>query len=109
MKKFIPISQPSVTEKEVAYVTNAVQSTWISSLGKYIDRFEKEFAEFCGARYGVAVMNGTVAIQLALDACGIKAGDEVIVPDLSFIATANAVLYVGAVPVFVDVDPVTLC
>jgi perosamine synthetase len=109
MNKFIPISRPSVTEKEVEYVTEAVRSTWISSLGKYIDRFESEFAQFCGVKYAVAVMNGTVAIQLALDACGIQPGDEVIVPDLSFIATANAVLYIGAVPVFVDVDPVTFC
>jgi perosamine synthetase len=109
MSNFIPISKPSVTEKELAYVTDAVRSTWISSLGKYIDRFEREFADFCGVKYAIAVMNGTVAIQLALEALGVKPGDEVIVPDLSFIATANAVLYIGAVPVFVDVDPETFC
>lgn len=108
-REFIPISVPSITELEIDYVTRAVRSTWISSIGEYIDRFEKEFAAFCGARYGVALMNGTVAIQLALEVFGIGEGDEVIVPDLSFIATANAVLYVGAVPVFADIDPDTYC
>lgn len=101
---FIPISQPSITQKEIDYVTDAVRSTWISSLGKYIDRFEAEFAKFCGSRYAITVANGTVAIHLALEALGIGPGDEVIVPDLSFIATANAVLHAGATPVFVDID-----
>ena len=109
MNEFIPISVPSITEKEISYVNDAVKSTWISSLGKYIDRFEEEFAAFCDARYAVALMNGTVAIQLALEALGIGPGDEVIVPDLSFIATANAVLYVGATPVFVDIEEETYC
>lgn len=107
--RFIPISKPSITEKEIAYGTEAIRSTWISSLGKYIDEFEKGFAAFSDAKYGVALMNGTVAIQLALDAVGVKPGDEVIVPDLSFVATANAVLYVGAKPIFVDIDPFNLC
>lgn len=106
---FIPISQPSVTEKEIFYVTDAVRSTWISSLGKYIDRFEAEFAQFCQSRFAVSVSNGTVAIQLALTAHGIGPGDEVIVPNLSFIATANAVLHCGAVPVFADIDPYHYC
>jgi perosamine synthetase len=109
MERFIPISKPSITEKEIAYGTDAIRSTWVSSLGKYIDEFEKKFAAFSDAKYGVALMNGTVAIQLALEASGVKAGDEVIVPDLSFVATANAVLYLGATPVFVDIDPVNLC
>lgn len=107
--EFIPISQPSITQKEIDYVTDAVRSTWISSLGKYIDRFEAEFAAFCGARYAVTTANGTVAIHLALEALGIGPGDEVIVPDLSFVATANAVLHAGATPIFVDIDPYNLC
>jgi perosamine synthetase len=107
--RFIPISKPSITEKEIAYGTEAIRSTWISSLGKYIDEFEKGFAAFSDAKFGVALMNGTVAIQLALEVAGVKAGDEVIVPDLSFVATANAVLYLGAKPVFVDIDPFNLC
>jgi perosamine synthetase len=106
---FIPISQPSITQKEIDYVTEAVASTWISSLGKYIDRFEAEFASFCGSRYAVCVSNGTVAIQLALTAHGIGDGDEVIMPNLSFIATANATLHCGAIPVFADIDPFNLC
>ncbi len=109
MNRFIPISKPSITEKEIAYGTEAIRSTWVSSLGKYIDEFEKGFAAFSDAKYGIALMNGTVAIQLALEAAGVKAGDEVIVPDLSFVATANAVLYIGAKPVFVDIDPFNLC
>lgn len=107
--RFIPMSRPSITELEISYVTDAVRSTWVSSLGEYIDRFENGFAKFCDTQYGVALMNGTVAIQLALEATEVKPGDEVIIPDLSFIATANAVLDVGAVPVFVDVDAVTYC
>lgn len=106
---FIPISKPSITDKEIAYVTDAVSSTWISSLGKYIDRFETEFASFCGTRYGVATSNGTVALHLALVALGIGKGDEVIVPDLSFVATVNTILQAGAVPVFADIDPYNLC
>lgn len=106
---FIPISQPSITQKEIDYVTDAVKSTWVSSLGKYIDRFEAEFADFCESRYAVSVSNGTVAIQLALTAHGIGEGDEVIMPNLSFIATANAVLHCNATPVFADIDAFNLC
>lgn len=106
---FIPISQPSITQKEIDYVNDAVTSTWISSLGKYLDRFEAEFADFCQTRFAICVSNGTVAIQLALTANGIGKGDEVIMPNLSFIATANATLHCGATPVFADVDPENLC
>ncbi|GIU70054.1 MAG: aminotransferase DegT [Candidatus Woesearchaeota archaeon] len=109
MSRFIPISQPSITEKEINYVTDAVKSGWVSSLGKYIDRFESEFAAFCGVKHAVSTANGTVAIHLALVALGIKEGDEVIVPDFSFIATANAVRHTGAIPVFADIDPFNLC
>lgn len=109
MNKFYPISQPSITQKEIDLVTDAVASTWVSSLGMYIDRFEEEFAEFCGTQYAVTTSNGTVAIHLALVALGIGEGDEVIIPDLTFIATANAVLYTGARPVVCDIDPYNLC
>jgi perosamine synthetase len=109
MKKFFPISQPSITQKEIDLVTDAVSSTWVSSLGKYIDRFEEEFAAYCGSKYAVTTSNGTVAIHLALVALGIGKGDEVIIPDLTFIATANAVLYAGAKPVVCDIDPYNLC
>jgi perosamine synthetase len=106
---FIPVSKPSITQLEIDYVNDAVKSTWISSLGKYIDRLEEEFAAFCECKYAVSLSNGTVAIHLALIANGISPGDEVIVPDLSFIATANAVLHAGARPVFIDIDPESLC
>jgi len=106
---FFPISKPSITELEIEYVNDAVRSTWISSLGPYIDRFESEFARFCESRYAVSVSNGTVAIHLSLVALGIGPGDEVIMPNLSFVATANAVLHAGAVPVMIDIEPTTLC
>ncbi|MCX6044945.1 MAG: DegT/DnrJ/EryC1/StrS family aminotransferase [Chloroflexi bacterium] len=106
-RNFIPIYEPSLGEREEALVVEAVRSGWISSQGKYINQFEQEFAEFCGVREGVAVCNGTIALHLALHALGIGAGDEVIVPTLTFVASANAVHYTGATPVFADVDPVT--
>lgn len=106
---FIPISKPSITDLELEYVSEAVRSTWVSSLGKYIDRFEKDFADFCECKYAISLCNGTAAIHLALIANNIGSGDEVIVPDLSFIATANAVLHAGAKPVFIDIEPDSLC
>jgi len=105
----IPISKPSITQLEIDNVMDAVSSSWISSLGKYIDEFESKFASFCDAEYAVAVSNGTVAIHLALVCLGIKKGDEIIVPDLSFIATANTVFHAGATPVFADIDPYNYC
>lgn len=101
-KKRIPVSEPCLGGNEEKYVLECVRSSWISSLGKFIPQFEEGFAEFCGSKHGVAVMNGTAALQLALAALGVKEGDEVIVPDLTFVATANAVRYLGAKPVFVD-------
>jgi len=88
---------------------DAVQSGWISSIGKYVTRFEDEFASFCRVSYAVATSNGTAALHLSLKAYGIGEGDEVIMPDLSFIATANAVLMTGAKPVFCDIEAETLC
>jgi len=109
MKNFIPISKPSITQLEIDYVTDAVKSTWVSSLGPYIDKFEREFAEFCGTKHAIAVSNGTVALHLVLHSYGIGPNDEVIMPNLSFIATANSVLYTGAKPIFSDIDPSNLC
>jgi perosamine synthetase len=106
---FIPISKPSITQLEIDNVMDAVSSSWISSLGKYIDEFESKFAEFCDVKYAVAVSNGTVAIHLALVCSGITEGDEVIVPNLSFIATANTVYHAGATPIFADIDPFNYC
>lgn len=104
---FIPVCEPSLLGNELKYVTDAVQTGWISSAGKYVTEFEQKFAEYCGCKYGVAVCNGTVALHLALVALGIGKDDEVIIPDFTMIATAFAVCYTGATPVFVDADPNT--
>ena len=109
MAKFIPVSEPSITEKEVKYVTDAVKSGWVSSIGEYITKFEKRFAEYIGTKYALTVTNGTAALHLALVSLGIKEGDEVIIPDFTFVATANAVTYTGAKPIMVDIDESTLC
>lgn len=109
MKRFFPISQPSIGAKELEYVSDAVKSGWVSSIGRYIESFESAFAGFCGTRYALAVSNGTTALHLALVSVGIGSGDEVIIPDLTFVATANAVAYTGAGLVCVDIDERTLC
>lgn len=106
---FIPVSEPSITQKEIDYVLDAVKSGWVSSLGEYITKFEQEFAKYIGVKYALTTSNGTVALHLALVSLGIGQGDEVLVPDLTFVATANAVTYTGATPIFVDVDPETWC
>jgi perosamine synthetase len=103
----IPIAEPSLEGRELEYVTDCIRSGWVSSLGEYVKRFEQEFATYCGVRYGVATHNGTVALHLALAALGIGPGDEVILPTLTFVATANAVVYAGATPIFVDSEPHT--
>ena len=107
MNKYIPVCEPTLLGNELKYVTDAVQTGWISSAGKYVSEFEERFADYCGCKYGVAVCNGTVALHLALVAAGIGKGDEVIIPDFTMIATAFAVCYTGAMPVFVDADPET--
>lgn len=107
MDKFIPVCEPYLNGNELKYVTDAVQTGWISSAGKYVTEFEKRFAQYCGCTYGVAVCNGTVALHLSLVALGIGKGDEVIIPNFTMIATAFAVCYAGATPVFVDADPET--
>ena len=103
----IPVAEPLLGEKELEYVTDCIRSGWVSSVGEYVRRFEREFAAYCGVRYGVATHNGTVALHLALVALGIGPSDEVILPTLTFVATANAVTYTGATPVFVDSEPRT--
>lgn len=105
----IPIAEPSLGKQELANVIQAVKSGWISSRGEFIPQFEQQFASYCGAAHGVATTNGTTALHLALKSLDIKEGDEVIVPTLTFIASANAVRYVGATPVFVDSHPDYWC
>jgi len=103
----IPVAEVCLGEKEREYVNDCLETGWISSKGKYVAAFEEAFSRFCGVRYGVATCNGTVALHLALVVLGIGPGDEVIVPTLTFVATANAVVYTGARPVFVDSEPYT--
>jgi len=106
---FIPISKPMIGAREKQLVLDALDSGWVSSIGKYIDEFEEKFASYCGTKHALAVSNGTTGLHLALATLGIKAGDEVIIPDLTFVATANAVAYTGATPVLADIDADTLC
>ncbi len=107
MKRFIPVAEPALVGNEKTYVLDCLESTWISSSGKYIQQFESAFADFCGARHAVSCCNGTVALHLALVALGVGPGDEVLIPTLTFVATANAVAYCGARPVLVDSEPET--
>ncbi len=106
---FIPVAAPDLGGNEERYAVEAIRSSWISSTGPYIQRFEAEWARLCESETALAVANGTVALHLALLALGAGPGDEVIVPSLTYVATANTVRYVGAEPVFVDVDPATWC
>jgi perosamine synthetase len=99
---------PSFEGNERAYVLDCVDSSWISSAGPYITRFEEEFAQFCGVRHALTTNNGTTALHLALVALDLQPGDEVIIPTLTYIATANAVRYCNGVPVLCDIEPDTL-
>ncbi len=105
----LSLAMPQLNGNEYKYLMDAFLSTWISSAGKYINLFEQKFAEYCGVKYGVATSNGTTALHLALLALGVGAGDEVIVPDLTFAATINSVIYTGATPVIVDIEPDGWC
>lgn len=98
----IAVCNPYLNGNELKYVEDCIKTNWIGSMGKYIDEFEKRFAEFCDVKYAVACSNGTVALHLAVESLGIGFGDEVIVPSFSMVATSNSVIYAGAKPVFVD-------
>jgi perosamine synthetase len=103
----IVLAQPDLRGNELRYVEECVTSGWVSSIGRFIGEFESEVAELAGTRFAVATNNGTTALHLALVALGIGPGDEVIVPTLTYVATANAVTYCGAIPVLADVQPST--
>ena len=102
------LHEPRFHGNEQHYVQDCIASTFVSSVGAYVERFERELAEYTGARRAVAVVNGTAALQVALQLAGVQAGDEVIIPALTFVATANAVHYLGAVPYFADSEATTL-
>ena len=104
----VPLVQPILDGNELEYVTECIRTGWISSQGRFVRDFEERFGAYVGTPNAVVMSNGTVALHLALVTLGIGPGDEVLVPDLTFAAPVNAVLYVGATPVLVDVDPVTM-
>ncbi|MBN1274033.1 MAG: DegT/DnrJ/EryC1/StrS family aminotransferase [Candidatus Aminicenantes bacterium] len=101
----IPVNEPLMAKNTLKYVTDCIKTNWISSAGKYITTFEENFARFLGTKHAVTTTSGTTALHLALESLGIGPEDEVIVPDLTMIAVPYAVLYTGAKPVFIDVDP----
>lgn len=101
---FIPLHEPRFIGNERKYVMDAIDSTFVSSVGKYVDDFEKQIADYTGAKYAVACVNGTAALHMAMLVAGVKHNEIVITQPLSFIATCNAISYIGASPVFVDVD-----
>lgn len=104
----VALHEPSFAGNEWLYLKECLDSTFVSSVGKFVDRFEAELAAFTGARHAVAVVNGTAALHIALKLAGVKADDEVLIPALTFVATANAVTYCGATPHFVDSEMRTL-
>lgn len=102
--EFIPLHEPRFSDLDKEYVIDAIDSTFVSSVGAYVDRFEKDLAEILGAKRAVVTVNGTSALQVALRLAGVESGDEVLTQALTFVATPNSIVYNGAHPVFLDVD-----
>lgn len=107
-KGSIPLHEPEFSGSEWDYVKQCLDTGWVSSAGRFVDRFETELAAYTGARYAVAVVNGTAALHICLKLASVQQGDEVLVPTLTFVATANAVTYCGAIPHFADSEESTL-
>lgn len=105
----IPVSAPCLGKRELELVTNCLESGWVSASSPYVEEFEAGWASYCGRQYGVAVCNGTVALELALATLGVGPGDEVVMPSLTIISCALAAVRLGAVPVLIDSDPETWC
>ena len=105
----IPVNEPLMGERELEYLTDCIRTGWISSAGEYLDRFEHVWADYCGVKYGVAVSNGTTALEAAVASLDLEPGDEVILPSFTIISCAQAVVYSQGVPVLVDCDPETWC
>jgi perosamine synthetase len=104
-KQFIPLSVPNIAGNEWKYVKECLDTGWISSVGSYVNQFEKMVADFAGAKYGVAAVNGTAALHISLLLSGVKQHDYVILPNLTFVASANSIKYLGAEPLLIDADP----
>jgi len=105
----IPVNEPRIGPREQEYVMECLQTGWISSEGRFIQAFEQAWADYCGMKYGVAVSNGTTALQLAVACLDLQPGDEVILPTFTIISCAQAITYNGGTPVLVDSDPLTWC
>jgi len=103
--KLIPLSVPNIAGNEWKYVKECLDTGWISSVGSYVTRFEQMVADFAGAKYGVAAVNGTAALHIALLLSGVRQDDYVILPNLTFVASANSIKYLGADPILIDADP----
>lgn len=104
----VPLHLPTFAGNEGKYVSECIDTGWVSSVGAFVNRFEQDLARYTGAKHAVAVTTGTAALHVALLMAGVQAGDEVLCPSLTFVATANAISYTGAVPHFVDVEPTTM-
>jgi perosamine synthetase len=102
----IPVAKPYLTTEEAQYAYDTILTNWVTQ-GPKVQEFEAQFASYTGAKYAVAVSNCTTALHLAMIVAGVSTNDEVICPSMSYIATANAITYVGAKPVFAEVDPIT--
>jgi len=105
----IPVNEPLLGERELEYVTECIRTGWISSAGRFIEEFETKWAAYCGMKYGIAVSNGTTALQVAVRCLGLQPGDEVIMPTFTIISCALAIVDTGAIPVLVDSEPRTWC
>ena len=103
----IPVCVPLLGEKELEYAIDCIKTNWISSKGKYVEEFEKKFANYCGCKYGITTTSGTAALHLALASIGVGRVDEIIIPTFTMIATTFAIVYCGAKPVLVDAEPET--
>ena len=104
----VALHEPSFDGNESIYLKECLDSTFVSSVGKFVDQFEAELANFTGAKYAVSLVNGTAALQIALKLAGVNSGEEVLLPALTFVATSNAISYLGAIPHFVDSEESTL-
>jgi len=107
MANMIPLSVPNLAGNEWTYIKECLDTNWVSSVGSYVDKFEKDFADFVGAKYAVSVVNGTAALHMSLQLAGVEPNDGVIVPNITFIASLNSIKYCYASPILVDVLPDT--
>jgi len=105
----IPVNEPLLGDREIEYATECIRTGWISSAGRFIEEFEQQWATYCGVKYGIAVSNGTVALQTAVACLGLEPGFQVVMPTFTIISCALAVIYNGGIPVLVDSDPRTWC